>query len=496
MGSIAGGALSFLLAVVVTRGLHPAGAGVFFEVVALFTILANTCEVGADTGLVRSVSRSLALDREEELRSLVAVAVGPVLVVSSAAAAFLFVLAPQLARVFIGGASQADGVAYIRLLAPFIPLATTMTVALAGTRGFGTMVPFVVVQNLGIPALRPLLVALSIAAGLGSTAIALSWATPLAVGLFAALGLLLWRLRSGAAGPAFDHPGRPLREVASEFWRFAAPRGLAGFFQISVIWLDVLLVGALRSSREAGIYAAAGRYLMLGTIALGATSMAVAPSVSGLIARGDREGAERVFQTATVWLVLVSWPVYMALAVFAPLLIQVFGHGFGSGQHVLVILAVGMLALVGTGNNKVVLLMGGGSGWNLVSAGVALAVNLTLNLLLIPPLGITGAALAWTATLMIDNALVTLLVWKVLRLQPFGPAYPIGGLAAAACFGGLGILFRLVAGASVASFLLYGAAAVGLYAVVLRRFRRVLRIDEIRSAITGARSGPPEAAAS
>ncbi|HEV8421391.1 MAG TPA: hypothetical protein VGR13_08565, partial [Actinomycetota bacterium] len=63
VGSLAGGALSFLLAVVVTRGLHPAGAGVFFEAVALFTILANTCEVGADTGLVRGVSRALALDR-------------------------------------------------------------------------------------------------------------------------------------------------------------------------------------------------------------------------------------------------------------------------------------------------------------------------------------------------------------------------------------------------------------------------------------------------
>src|SRR5207248_11587968 len=69
VGSVVTGILAFALVVVVTRTLHPGGAGAFFEAVALFTIISNTAELGADTGLVREVSQSVALGRVQELRS-------------------------------------------------------------------------------------------------------------------------------------------------------------------------------------------------------------------------------------------------------------------------------------------------------------------------------------------------------------------------------------------------------------------------------------------
>src|SRR5215213_2041479 len=163
VGAAVAAVLGFALTIVVTRGLGPAGAGVFFAAVALFMVLSNAGKLGADTGLLRMIPRYRALGRTQDVRSTLYVALLPVLVFGGLLAG------AQLA--FVHGMDPADGVAYIRLFAPFLPLASVSAVALAGTRGFRSVVPFVNVENIGKPLARCLLVWVAIAAGLGGAAI-------------------------------------------------------------------------------------------------------------------------------------------------------------------------------------------------------------------------------------------------------------------------------------------------------------------------------------
>ncbi|MDP8977944.1 MAG: hypothetical protein M3N17_05135, partial [Actinomycetota bacterium] len=185
--NLAGGACKaaagFVLVLVVTRGLGTEGAGVFFEAVAAFMILSNTAELGADTGLVRFVSRTVALGRGRELRGLLAVALWPVVLVGAVMAVGVSAAAGVLGGIFTHGSGAGEVAAYLRALAAFVPVAAVVTVLLAGTRGFGVNLPLVAVQEVGIPLLRLLLVALVVAAGLGGPAVALGWAAPLLLGL-------------------------------------------------------------------------------------------------------------------------------------------------------------------------------------------------------------------------------------------------------------------------------------------------------------------------
>ena len=59
------------------------------------------------------------------------------------------------------------------------------------------------------------------------------------------------------------------------------------------------------------------------------------------------------------------------------------------------ILGGAMLVATAVGPVDIVLLMSGKSLWNLLNTAVAVTANIVLNLLLIPHLGITGAAIAW-----------------------------------------------------------------------------------------------------
>ncbi len=483
--------MQIVLTIVVARGVGAGGTGAFFEAVALFTILSNVGELGADTGLVKFLPQYRALGRNRDLPALVRTALWPPIVFCVGLGAAAWLLAPQLASVLAHGQHGVQVQSYLRTFALFIPLGAITTVVLAGTRGMGTMVPFVWIQNILLPVMRPVLVAGALALGLGTLAVALGWASPLAVAFVVGI-MLLWKLvlRARAAEPGSRRsPDR--RAISSEFWRFAGPRALAAVFGITITWLDVLLVGGfLHSTRQAGIYAAASRLSVLGASALSAVGMAIAPQVSQLATLGKIRDAESVFQVGTWWLMALTWPAYITLAVFAPFLLRIYGHGFAAGSAALAILCVAQLFNLGTGNVTIVLLMAGKSSWNMINAAAALAVNIGINIVLIPRLGITGAAIAWAASIVVNNLAAVLEVNYLMKIRPFGTGYWVVAIASVVCFGMTGMIVRVIVGANLIGFGLFVGLSVLPYAAVLWQVRGMLRFSAFRGAMSRRRPAP------
>jgi O-antigen/teichoic acid export membrane protein len=455
----------------------------FFQAVALFTILASLADLGASAGLVRSIPRYRALARTSDARRVVAVAAWPVALIASATAAVLIVLAPGLASIL--GLNAEQGPVAIRTLAAFLPLAAVSSVALAAIRGFGTMLPYVVLENVAKPLLRPVLIILALALGVGVPGVLLAWAVPLGLVLPIAALVLAALIRRLEQAPSPLEP--PSGGLVSEFWRFAAPRGLAGIFQVAIVWLGVLLLGTLRSTTEAGLYGAVGRLVGLGVFAIEGVRLAIAPQISGALAQDDRAGALLLYRVGTWWLMALSWPMYLTLAIFAPVILQIFGPEFVRGEATLLIVSLAMLIGVGTGNVTVVLLMGGKSMWALANTAVALLVTVVLNLTLIPPFGMTGAAIAWAASVLVNNVIPLGQVWRFLGLDPFGRGFLIVAGISTACFGGIGVAVRAVLGPTIAGLLAFIFLAAALYVYLLHRFREPLRLAAIRRALGGTR---------
>jgi O-antigen/teichoic acid export membrane protein len=106
-----------------------------------------------------------------------------------------------------------------------------------------------------------------------------------------------------------------------------------------------------------------------------------------------------------------------------------------------------------------------------------------LNLILIPRLGINGAAIAFAAGIVVDNAIVTIAVRVFLKMHPFGRGYPIVAIGSLACYGAIGLVIRFSLGMSVASFLLYCVVATELYVALLWRYRTTLQLHALREAL-------------
>jgi O-antigen/teichoic acid export membrane protein len=417
---------------------------------AVFAILNQAAVLGADTGLVRMIARSRGLGQVRDIRPALAGALVPVVAVAAAFGLAVTLAAPQLARIF-GGDNHVEAIAtYLRILAPFLPLSAAYWTLASATRGFGTMIPSVVIDKLAKPAAQPLLVVAAITGGLGPAALALAWASPAAVAVVPT-GWWLWRLLRRAERDHGLVPARDRRELFREFWRFTLPRALASWFRVAEQWLDVLLVGALISPRAAGIYAAATRLLQMGNYVALAIAQVAEPMFSELLAGRRSDRARGVFQTATAWLMTVSWPPYLALAIFAPVVLRLFGPAYVEGATVVTVLALARILATGVGPVDIVLLMAGRSSLSSMNAAAALSANVALNLVLIPRYGLVGAALAWVVSTAINNLAPLAQVWRSLRMHPFGTGFRHVAAASVACYGVLGLAVRQLLGLNLAA---------------------------------------------
>ncbi|MDX6534410.1 MAG: hypothetical protein QOF68_2154 [Gaiellales bacterium] len=483
VGFVVSAALQFGLVVAVTNGLTTPAAGAFLEAVALFMILSNWGEVGTDTAMVRTVPRLRALGRGVDIPTALRSAALPVFVVGAVVGVVVVLSADAIAEVFFSEAERDEAVTYLRSFGLLLPVASATTVLLAATRGFGSMVPYVAVQNVGVPASRVLLVGAAVFAGSGPLVIGLAWSLPLLAALIAAL--LCYRLLARRDARHWQGERRPTRELARDVWTFAAPRALAAVFGVTITWFDVLLVGALASTREAAIYAAISRLALIGTYALQAMGMAVAPRFSELVTLGEHDRLEHLYRIATWWMMALAWPLYIVMMVFPSLFAQLFGSSYSAGATALVILCAAGLFNLATGNVTVLLLMSGYSKLNMLNAGGALALNVVLNLILIPRFGMSGAAVAWAASIVANNLAALIQVHRRLGLRPFGDGYLVVALGTVACFGLVAAAGRLVGGESAEALVPVLLISTTLYAMFLWKARGRIGLDTLVGAFGG-----------
>jgi O-antigen/teichoic acid export membrane protein len=333
-------------------------------------------------------------------------------------------------------------------------------------------------------------------AGLGATAIALTYAVPVGVGCVVAL---LWLLRILARA---EHRDRrvfrrlkktiSIKRLGREFWRFSLPRWGSDLAFVLLSYLSTLLVGGYLGTRDTGIYAASTRFVLAGSIALPAVIATIAPQISAMVTLGRYDRAEALYRTSTWWLMIPSFPIYIVTIVFAPFLLRMFGTGFDQGDTVLVILAAAMLVSMATGPISQVLLMSGHSVINLANTVLALILNVALMVILIPRMGINGAAIAWAASIVLINIVPVVECWVLLGIKPFGVGFPIVALASAVCYGVLGVVVRITFGMTVVSFLAYGAVSTILFLAVLVLNRRTLQLAVLMEGLRrrGRRPGP------
>lgn len=189
----------------------------------------------------------------------------------------------------------------------------------------------------------------------------------------------------------------PVESEASLWRRAAWSHFLISAFQTLLVYTDVLLLGLLRSTREAGIYTVVAQ--ISGMIAFGVTAIntIAAPLIAERHALGKRDEVRRVLYLATLGMTIYGVLVAGAIIAFRTPILALYGPDFVPGATALVVLVAGQLVIAFNGPVGFVMTMTGHERTASAYVGATAGLNLVLNLLLIPRFGLIGAAAA-TAT--------------------------------------------------------------------------------------------------
>ena len=250
------------------------------------------------------------------------------------------------------------------------------------------------------------------------------------------LGRATWKLTPQSARPPAI--GLPLleREVVSFSMVLFGVQGL----EFLSSQTDKVMLGIYLNAREVGIYSIATALVAFVAIFLQSINQIFAPTIAELHASRQNELLLSLYQTLTKWILGFTMPLAFVIMVFARPLMEIFGREFGEGWPVLAIATLGQLMNCGVGSVGQLLLMSGQQQKMVRAQAIAVPIGLVINWLLIPRLGLIGAAIAAAVTNILLNALWLRDVNRTLSLHPSRRGYSLLLLPALATLASVGLV--------------------------------------------------------
>jgi O-antigen/teichoic acid export membrane protein len=449
LGAVCNQGSLFLITAVLAVALGPRAVGRYAECYAVLSLLGLLSLCGFRAALTRFVAMYLADGALDRLRGTVRLGMTLSIASSGILGLALVLVAEPIADLF----HDHGLVLGLQLVGLTLPAATFTDAALAATQGWRTQRPFTFIGRIYEPVARLVLTttALLLGAGLRGAFWALvvgAWSTS----LLAARALHLKMKVARPATPRYD---------LGAIFSFSMISWVSTLASTGLIWADTLLLGVLTNAKDVGVYNVSTRIVTLAVFVMAPINAAFAPHIAHLHHTGQREQLRRTYAAATGWIVRLSLPAFVVLLVFPRDLLKLFGHNFGTGATVAAVLAVGQLVNAATGPCGTLLNMSGRVAVNMVDTVCVLAFNVVLNILLIPRLGVLGAAIAWSVSLALVNLARLVQVRSLMGVTPFGPGL-VRGLTA----GVPALLAAVVVRAAVDGWQVTIVAGIAVVAVV------------------------------
>lgn len=417
--------------IIVSRVFGQTAYGLYRASADLCEVLQRAGMVAADKGLLRFVAaHRAAKEPEQEER-----AVGSALRLAGGLLSLL-ALSLMLAAPLIAQASGVGGYAWLlRLMAPSLVAAGLVVVLMAATLGAKVMHVNLLVRGVVEPFL---LMLMTVAAwllwgDLEGLAIA-HLATYLMLLVLAALGArtVLGAGRLWRALRARPHGG---------FAGFVIPIGGSELMNALLQRANVFILTAFAGVPAVAVFAAAeelGR--SVNGIRLAFDSVA-GPMMSEALRLRDTDRLRYNLQLMTRWVASAAAPIAATLLALRPELLWLYGPNYVDGTSAMTLMVLAHLVNGILGLTPYVLVMSGRSGLFFWCNFGAAALNFAVAMVLVPRLGVTGAAVAFLVGITAVHGTLAWQVWRLEHVHPFGSAL-LKPLAAAALAFVVALLIR------------------------------------------------------
>jgi O-antigen/teichoic acid export membrane protein len=204
------------------------------------------------------------------------------------------------------------------------------------------------------------------------------------------------------------------------FWLATAfPIFLVESFYFLLTYTDVLVLERYVKLDDVAVYFAATKVLALVAFVYFAVSAATAHRFAQYHVAGEREKLEQFLSDSVKWTFWPSLAATLGLLAIGHYVLALFGPGFSSGYGLLFVLSIGLLARASVGPVERLLNMVGEQRLCAFIYASAFVLNLVLCFVLIPHMGLYGAATATACAMLLESGMLFFVTRKKLGLHVF-----------------------------------------------------------------------------
>jgi len=401
---VLGACLSYGMSVVLSNILGADGSGVFFFGLTLIIVLSTVGRAGMDNTLIKYIALSATSRNYSKILGVYKKSVLSSLVFSLILAVALYVLSPWISRVVF---DDPELLKTLQIMAMSIVPLSLLTLHAAALQGFKKVVKSISILNIFVPGFTIFFTLFFLINDVYLVSIGYLISTFIA--LF--FGVLFWKNTIKDfqhITPKFDT--KQLLETSIPLFNIS-------ILQILIVWLPLLLLGFFGSNEDVGFYNAAARTAMLTSFVLMAVNSIATPKFSEVYHNGDIKELGRLARQATKIATLCALPLFLFSLFFSEWIMSFFGEEFKEASLAFMILAIGQFINAATGSVGYLLMMTGHEKRMRNNLFISLLISALLNLMLIPEIGLVGAAISTTIAQSLHNLIAMSIVKKELNIS-------------------------------------------------------------------------------
>jgi len=421
IGTIIGLLLGFVGRVILIRYTTQSEYGIYslaFTILSIFVVIAT---LGLGEGSTRYIAYFRGKGEDGNVRGVVSSSIKIALAASISLAAISFFVSDFIS-VNIFHTSELS--MPLRTFSIAIPFSVLLSVFIAVFRGFGRVDAKVYFQDVMRPVLFLLFLIAVVLFNLSFIGVFYAHISSIVV---TCVVFMIYIVKKSPLGAGRNDVSNPM---AKKLLSFSIPLLAVSMLWMVMLWTDTLMLGYFKTPDVVGVYNAAMPLANLLSVIPASMSFIYIPIITQLYSKHLIDDVKRNYTILTKWTLLLTSPIFFVLFLFPDIVLNLlFGSRYIGASVALQLLALGFFLNVSLGFTYNLLIVIGENKFPMFAYVISTIINIILNIILIPPMGVVGASIASVVSIVISKILNSVRVYMRFKAHPFSKNYlKIAGL--------------------------------------------------------------------
>ena len=204
-----------------------------------------------------------------------------------------------------------------------------------------------------------------------------------------------------------------------EIFKTSAPMALSAIAYFIMQSIDIIILSIYEGFDQIAYYSVSVKLAMVTTLALMSVNIVIAPRIAEIYEKQNLQDMQQLIKHSTRIIFFISLFVLSILFVFSQEILSLFGPDYIKANQALLFLLAAQFFNAVSGPGAIYLNMTGRQKTLNKILILGLIINISLNFYFIPVEGINGAAKATLVSLIIWNAITSLLVYSKDKIKIF-----------------------------------------------------------------------------